>query len=204
MHRPHGYPRTRTPTNPLTAAASCPHDRCCIVPPRLGSSPFPTPISLAWFRLGWCLQPPDHRHSCPLLQELQAAHAAQLVAMEARMASAAEAGAEQERFFAEYVKQAEEDFEDHSERINDKITAQAEAAESREQRLKADNNILKRTNLRLKGGWVRGGKEGAGAAQAKPVPPERAAQLPLKARRAQQNVRPAYHICGCLCAGMCP
>ncbi|KAG2439922.1 hypothetical protein HXX76_004041 [Chlamydomonas incerta] len=84
------------------------------------------------------------------IKDLQAAHAAQLVAVEARMAAAAETRAEQDRFFAEYVKQAEEDFEDHSERINDKITAQAEAAESREQRLKADNNILKRTNLRLK------------------------------------------------------
>eukprot|EP00198_Chlamydomonas_reinhardtii_P006316 XP_001695652.1 flagellar/basal body protein [Chlamydomonas reinhardtii] len=84
------------------------------------------------------------------IKDLHAAHAAQLVTVEARMATEAESRAEQDRFFAEYVKQAEEDFEDHSERINDKITAQAEAAESREQRLKADNNILKRTNLRLK------------------------------------------------------
>ncbi len=48
--------------------------------------------------------------------------------------------------------QAEDDFEDHAERVNDKLTVMAEAAEAREARLKADNNILKRTNLRLKGG----------------------------------------------------
>ncbi|KXZ44685.1 hypothetical protein GPECTOR_63g14 [Gonium pectorale] len=84
------------------------------------------------------------------IQEMEAAHAEALAALDARLADAGDARTEAERFFNEYVKQAEEDFEDHSERINDKIQVLQEAAETREQRLKADNNILKRTNLRLK------------------------------------------------------
>ncbi|GLC77526.1 WD repeat-containing protein 49 [Pleodorina starrii] len=84
------------------------------------------------------------------MDEQRSAYEAQLAALEARMAEAGEARQEQDRFFSEYVKQAEEDFEDHSDRINKKVHVLAEAAEGREQKLKADNNILKRTNLRLK------------------------------------------------------
>ncbi|EFJ40424.1 hypothetical protein VOLCADRAFT_99792 [Volvox carteri f. nagariensis] len=82
------------------------------------------------------------------LQELRNHYEAQLAAMDSKMSEAADVRAEQDRFFNEYVKQ--EDFEDHSQRINKKVSVLTEAAESREQRLKADNNILKRTNLRLK------------------------------------------------------
>ncbi|GIL58742.1 hypothetical protein Vafri_13730, partial [Volvox africanus] len=84
------------------------------------------------------------------LQELRNYYQAQMDSLETKMSEASDERAEQDRFFTEYVKQAEEDFEDHSERINKKVHVLTEAAEVREQRLKADNNILKRTNLRLK------------------------------------------------------
>lgn len=47
--------------------------------------------------------------------------------------------------------QTEADFDIHADRMADKLSSVADAADARESKLKADNNLLKRTNLRLKG-----------------------------------------------------
>ncbi len=104
----------------------------------------------ATYRAEEALRRQAERHAAAL-RAAEEGWAARLAATQAKLEEARAAGSERERFFGEYVQQAEDDFEDHSERINDKLTVQQEAAEAREQQLKASNNILKRTNLRLKG-----------------------------------------------------
>ena len=49
------------------------------------------------------------------------------------------------------TKQGEEDFDENTDRMDKRMEEAASAAQTREERLRIDNHLLKRSNLRLKG-----------------------------------------------------
>uniref|UniRef100_A0A7R9VL67 Cilia- and flagella-associated protein 57 n=1 Tax=Chlamydomonas euryale TaxID=1486919 RepID=A0A7R9VL67_9CHLO len=85
------------------------------------------------------------------VQQVVARYEARLEEAEALLRSVKSEAQLFEVFHTEYAEQTEADLDEQTDRLEERAVAAAKVAEAREGRLKADNNLLKRTCLRLKG-----------------------------------------------------
>lgn len=82
---------------------------------------------------------------------LEAEHARRVEAVEQQLQEAMTGTSHLEHFHNEYAVQAELDMDENRERMQQRFDDAGKVAETREAKLRADNNLLKRTVLRLKG-----------------------------------------------------
>ena len=91
------------------------------------------------------------------MEKLKADWAADVARERQRFITVSAEKAEQQQFFEEMVEQTELDFDDHAAVQARRREAWVAASEEERIRMKADNSLLKKTNIRLKGGCWEGG-----------------------------------------------